>query len=61
VLQRAVNSGPSDSVAHGLLGIAYEKSSQQDKANAEFQLGQQLDPDFANTKRQLEEQLGSPD
>jgi rhomboid protease GluP len=61
MLQRAVNSGPSDSMAHGLLVIAYQKSNQQDKANAEFQLGQQLDPDFTNTVKGLEERLGSPD
>jgi membrane associated rhomboid family serine protease len=60
-LQRAVTSSPNDPVAHGLLGIAYEKNHQEDKANAEFQLGQQLDPDFTATKQQLEKQLGSPD
>jgi membrane associated rhomboid family serine protease len=61
VLQRAVKSNPGDSTAHGLLGIAYEKSHQTDQANAEFQVGQQLDPDFADKKRGWEAQLESPD
>lgn len=61
VLHRAVTSSPNSSVAHGLLGIAYEKNHQQDLANAEFQIGQQLDPDFADTKQRLEAQLGGSD
>jgi len=61
ILQRAVSSSPNDPTAHALLGIAYEKNHQQDMANAEFQLGQQLDPDFADTKQRLEQQLGSAD
>ena len=61
ILQRAVSSTPNDPTAHALLGIAYEKNHQQDLANAEFQAGQQLDPDFVDTKQQLEQQLGSPE
>lgn len=58
ILQRAVSSSPNDSVAHGLLGIAYERNHQQELANAEFQAGEHLDPDFADTKQRLEAQLG---
>jgi membrane associated rhomboid family serine protease len=61
VLHRAVASSPNDILIHGLLDIAYEKNHQQDMANAEFQRGQQLDPEFADFKRQLEEKLGSTD
>jgi rhomboid protease GluP len=60
VLQRAVNSTPNDPLAHGLLGIAYEKNHQADRANAEFQIGQQIDPDFSVLKQQIEQQLTSP-
>jgi membrane associated rhomboid family serine protease len=61
VLERAVTSNPRDPFAHGLLGIAYEKNHQTDRANAEYQAGQQLDPDFASLKQHIQEQLGSPD
>ncbi len=61
VLERAVTSSPNDPLAHGLLGIAYEKNHQADKANAEYQVGQQLDQDFASLKQHIQEQLGSAD
>ena len=61
MLQRAAKSSPNDPLTHGLLGIAYEKNHQQEMADAEFKLGQQLDPDFAELKQQIEQQLGSPD
>jgi rhomboid protease GluP len=61
VLERAVTSNPSDPLVHGLLGIAYEKNHQAEKANTEYQVGQQLDPDFASLKQHIQEQLGSPD
>jgi rhomboid protease GluP len=60
-LKRAVNSGQDDPIAHGLLGIAYERNRETDKASAEFQRGQQLDPDFASLKQQLQLQLGGSD
>jgi rhomboid protease GluP len=61
MLERSVVSGPKDPLAHALLGIAYEKNHETDKANMEFDRGQQLDPDFAALKLQWQERLAGSD
>jgi rhomboid protease GluP len=61
VLQRAAASQPNDPLTRALLGIAYERNHEVDKANNEYQLGQQLDPDFASLKQQVLTNLGSSD
>jgi len=61
MLERSVASDPNDPLAHALLGIAYEKNHETDKANLEFDRGQQLDPNFAALKLRVQAQLEGSD
>jgi rhomboid protease GluP len=58
VLERATASGPRDPEAYALLGIAYERNHELDKANVAFDRGEQLDPNFAALKMKHEAELG---
>lgn len=54
LLQDASSTAPHDPVIQALLGFAYEKNNQTDKAIAAYHRALQLKPDFVEVQKQLE-------
>ncbi len=59
LLQEATSADPHDPISQALLGFAYEKNNQRDKAVAAYQRALQLNPNFTQVQRQLD-RLQSP-
>lgn len=60
LLERTTAAHPQNAHAHTLLGMAYERNGERDKAISSYQKALQLEPGFSQLKQHLERMQNSP-
>jgi membrane associated rhomboid family serine protease len=61
LLERTTTAHPQNAHAHTLLGMAYERNGEREKAIASYQRALQLDPGFSQLKKHVENMQNAPD